>query len=404
LSTVDILNEQTPIDPRVPFARNHDFELQTHARILIVEDDEILGDALSSVLAGRGYELHVVHTSAAAEQILSRRPFDVVISDILLPGKSGLALARSIRAKDRDQPVILMTGDAALEHAVGAVEVGAFRFMLKPVNAIALEEVVGEALRERRRAMRARRVLETHPVATTDDLIELETAIDSIWMAYQPIVSWSRRRVVGREALLRSTHPALGDPGKILGAARKLDQMKAVSRAIRARIAATLASSPGRDVIFINVCAEDLEDETFLDDRDPLSRFAWRTVLELSEDARLERIAGLRERMAALRARRLRFALDDLGAGYAGLNNLALLKPEIVKLDMQLTREVDSDVGKQEIVRSMVSLCKRTSTILIAEGIETIAERDTLVGLGCDLFQGYLFARPQADIDSPVHW
>jgi EAL domain-containing protein (putative c-di-GMP-specific phosphodiesterase class I) len=297
-----------------------------------------------------------------------------------------------------------MTADAALEHAVGAVEVGAFRFLLKPVDAVALEDAVREALRQHKRAERARRVLETHPVATTDDLIDFESALDSIWMAYQPIVSWHGKRIIGREALVRSTHAHLANPAMIIRAARKLEEMAALGRVIRLRVAEAIAQMPEDESVFINVSAEDLEDETFLDRRDPLTRFASRTVLELSEDAALDRVAGLGEKMAALRNRRFRFALDDLGSGYAGLNSVALLKPEIVKLDMELTRSVDRDARKQEIVRSMVLLCRRMSTTLIAEGVETAAEHEMLLELGCDVFQGYLFARPQPKIDGAVRW
>jgi EAL domain-containing protein (putative c-di-GMP-specific phosphodiesterase class I) len=87
-------------------------------------------------------------------------------------------------------------------------------------------------------------------------------------------------------------------------------------------------------------------------------------------------------------------AMDDLGAGYAGLSNYSLLEPDIVKIDMSLVRHIDREPRKQSIVRSMTSLCKELGTIVVAEGIETPEERDTLLGLGCNLLQGFLFARP----------
>jgi len=87
-------------------------------------------------------------------------------------------------------------------------------------------------------------------------------------------------------------------------------------------------------------------------------------------------------------------ALDDLGAGYAGLNNFSLLEPEVVKLDMLLVRDIDTQPKKQKLVQSMVSLCKEMGALVVAEGIETAAEAATVVSLGCDLLQGYYFARP----------
>jgi EAL domain-containing protein (putative c-di-GMP-specific phosphodiesterase class I) len=87
-------------------------------------------------------------------------------------------------------------------------------------------------------------------------------------------------------------------------------------------------------------------------------------------------------------------AVDDLGAGYAGLTSFTLLEPEIVKLDMSLIRDVHQNSTKQKVVRSMTALAKDMGMIVVAEGVESQAERDCLIDLGCDYLQGYLFARP----------
>ena len=81
-------------------------------------------------------------------------------------------------------------------------------------------------------------------------------------------------------------------------------------------------------------------------------------------------------------------------AGYAGLTSFALLEPDIVKLDMALVRGIDKKPVQQKLVASMTTLCKDMGLLVVAEGIETCEERDTLIDLGCDLLQGYLFARP----------
>ena len=83
-----------------------------------------------------------------------------------------------------------------------------------------------------------------------------------------------------------------------------------------------------------------------------------------------------------------------MGAGYAGLTSFVRLDPEFVKLDMSLVRDVDQSQAKRKIIGSMVGLCHEMGKQIIAEGIETAAERDTLIDLGCDLLQGYFFARP----------
>jgi EAL domain-containing protein (putative c-di-GMP-specific phosphodiesterase class I) len=108
----------------------------------------------------------------------------------------------------------------------------------------------------------------------------------------------------------------------------------------------------------------------------------------------LDHIPEVQGKVAQLRDLGFRIALDDLGAGYAGLTSFTQLEPEFVKLDMSLIRDVHTTPMKQKIVRSMVSLCHDLGKLVVAEGIETTAERDFLIDLGCDLLQGYLFARP----------
>src|SRR5207249_3254913 len=89
-----------------------------------------------------------------------------------------------------------------------------------------------------------------------------------------------------------------------------------------------------------------------------------------------------------------RIAVDDLGAGYAGLSSFAQLEPEVVKLDMTLVRDAPGSLTKQRLIRSMVTLCDEMGLTVVAEGVETAAERDVLVALGCHLLQGYLLGRP----------
>ncbi len=87
-------------------------------------------------------------------------------------------------------------------------------------------------------------------------------------------------------------------------------------------------------------------------------------------------------------------AIDDFGAGYAGLNLLAEFQPDIVKIDMDLVRDINDSIPKQAIVEGIVHMCRKLDIKVLAEGVETTAERDFLVRIGVRYFQGYLFARP----------
>lgn len=100
-------------------------------------------------------------------------------------------------------------------------------------------------------------------------------------------------------------------------------------------------------------------------------------------------------------------AIDDFGAGYAGLNLLAEYQPDIVKIDMELVRDIDTSKAKQAIVEGIVAICSKLNVRVLAEGIETPAERDFLRDAGIELMQGYLFCRPALQaigIIDPAAW
>jgi EAL domain-containing protein (putative c-di-GMP-specific phosphodiesterase class I) len=154
------------------------------------------------------------------------------------------------------------------------------------------------------------------------------------------------------------------------------------------------------EMVFVNLHPRDLEDEQLGSDSDPLSDHADRVVLEVTERATLDGIRGVGMRLDVLRRRGFRIAVDDLGSGYAGLNSFVKLRPEIVKIDMTLVRDVDTDPKRRNIVGSILAMCSSLDVRPVVEGVETDGETRALVELGADLMQGYAFARPRREIES----
>jgi EAL domain-containing protein (putative c-di-GMP-specific phosphodiesterase class I) len=363
------------------------------SHVLLVEDDPIVRQAYSKVLRSGGHALETACDGVEALEKVRRGDFDAVVSDINMPRLSGIELLQRLRDLALDVPVVLVTGGPALESAVRAVEYGAFRYLTKPVDIDALLETVTRAAREG--SERRRRPAPAPPPAALDD------ALASLWMAFQPIVSWSARRLYGFEALVRSESAVLPDPGALLDAAERSGRLRELGRSIRARVAAALPAPEGA-AVFVNLHASDLDDEALYDPAAPLSAHARRVVLEITERAALGSVDALPERLGTLRRLGYRIAVDDLGAGYAGLASFPALQPEVVKIDMTLVRGIDASPLKQRVVRSVAELGRELGTLVVSEGIETAAERDALAGLGCDLFQGYLFARPARDFSVPT--
>ena len=370
-------------------------------------DDELaLLEVWSEILADAGWAVDTASDGAAALQILARKSFDAILTDIDMPGLNGLQLLRAIRTRDLDVPVVLMTGNPGTETAIEAVEHGALRYLVKPVPTATLTKAVDDATRLHRLA-RLKREAFTYlggEGALPGDLAGLQEAfaraLGGLKMAYQPIVWAADGRVFGREALMRSRLRSLPNPGAMFDAAERLGKVHELGRLIRGKIAASPEIASG-SAMFVNVHALELTDDELYDRAAPLSAHAKKVVLEITERSSFERVPDLRAKITALRDLHYRIAVDDLGAGYAGLTSFAVLEPDIVKLDMALVRGVDHLPIKERLVGSMARLCHDLGILVVAEGVETEAEKQKLVDLGCDLLQGFLLGRPTPEEPAP---
>jgi EAL domain-containing protein (putative c-di-GMP-specific phosphodiesterase class I) len=375
--------------------------------ILLVDDEPGITRAHSRALVDVGFNVEMASCGGAALDRLRQQRFDTVISDIGLPEMPGTELLRGIRQIDRDVPVIVMTGGPSVEGAMQAIEFGALRYLVKPVSSCELEDVAARGVRLSQLARLRREVTEQHSSTAeqTGERAQLEarfsSALERIWIAYQPIVSWRDRSGVAYEALVRSDEPAMKSPGELFEAATRLCRLHDLGRLIRAQVARSAPLLEGGQSLFVNVHTADLHDEDLFARDAPLSRFAERVVLEITERAALGEVQDLTSCIARLRSLGYRIAIDDLGVGYAGLASFAQLQPDVVKLDMSLVRGVEGSPTKQLLLQSLAELCRDLKVQLIAEGIETRPERDLVARLGCDLLQGYLFARPGRSFPAP---
>jgi EAL domain-containing protein (putative c-di-GMP-specific phosphodiesterase class I)/ActR/RegA family two-component response regulator len=367
-------------------------------RVLVADDEEDLRELYAQALLDAGYEVEMAPDAKSALAQIGKPRFDLVLSDIVMPGLDGISFLKAIHDQDPDLPVILVTGQPTLESAIRAMEFGAVQYLVKPVALDQLVKAVERGLGLRKMA-RLRREASNYLGLTgrsVDDGaaldLSLTRALSSIWMAYQPIVRASDGQVYGYEALLRSKEPSLPHPGAVFDAAEKLGRVSEVGRAVRRSVASSFDQL--KCPVFVNIHPLDLADEVLLGLDDPLAARAGDVVLEITERASLEGIPDFRTRILNLRDVGYRIAVDDLGAGYAGLNTFAALEPDVVKLDMTLVRNADTEPVKRKLIGSMATLCRDLGMQVVAEGIETEAERDTVVALGCEFLQGYLIGRP----------
>ena len=210
-------------------------------------------------------------------------------------------------------------------------------------------------------------------------------------MVYQPIVRLDSLEMVGVEALSRfEGGPSTPD--------RWFHEAAGVGRGVELELAslrlaaASIPLLPLGAYMSVNASPELI---TRFGKRDlPVDLVRDRVLLEITEHARIDDYAELLEALAPLRARGMRIAIDDAGAGYSSFRHILLIKPDVIKLDISIVRDIDRDSSRRALAAALISFSSEINATLVAEGVETQRERETLISLGATLGQGYLFARP----------
>lgn len=215
-------------------------------------------------------------------------------------------------------------------------------------------------------------------------------------MAFQPIIDFDAQTVFAQEALVRGLNKE--SAGEILSRLTdenlyKFDQtcrVKAVALASKLKIETNLSINFLPNAVYkpencLRTTLKAAAENDF-----PIDRI----IFEITEVERVNDNRHLKNIVTEYKRHGFKTALDDFGSGYSGLNLLSAFQPDIIKLDMELTRDIDADAVKRTIVKNIVNLCRDMGIIMIAEGIESKNELTVLRDFGLNLFQGYYFAKP----------
>ena len=228
----------------------------------------------------------------------------------------------------------------------------------------------------------------------------------SFSMAFQPIVDLRNKSVFAYEALVRGTDGS--GAASILGRVNEenryaFDQacrVKAVELAARLQIPCFVSINFLPNAVYK---AETCIRATL----NAARRFGFpteRLIFEITENEEVVNKDHLKDIIKEYKLKGFKTAIDDFGAGYSGLNLLAEFQPDIIKLDMSLVRRICKDPVRQAIVQGILGVCKALNIDVIAKGVETNAELQQLLVLGINLYQGYLFAKPEFEALPKVDW
>jgi len=368
-------------------------------RLLIVDDEPGIVRLIKRIGEGSGFEVVATEDPRAFQKAArSWRP-TLIIMDLKMPGVDGIQLLRDLAADKCAAQVVLASGEdcKVLETALqlGRERGLRMRGMLqKPIHVETLRELLATF----------------KPLSRTLLSSDLADAIaaNHLFLEYQPKLDCRLARITGVEALVRWRHPVRGIimPDQFIALAEETDVIHQLTDWVVAAAAKQAAVWRADNLIFevaVNISAKDLEDLE-LPERlyqrcrdagiDPVSM-----ILELTETSAMREAVQMMDVLTRLRLKGFKLSIDDFGTGYSSLVQLQRMPFSELKIDRSFVMQMMDNKSCKVIVEIVIDLARRLELKSVAEGVEGEAVLDALIGIGCDMAQGYCVSRPLAADD-----
>lgn len=235
--------------------------------------------------------------------------------------------------------------------------------------------------------------------------MELKNILDQseIRVVFQPVVSLSDAEIIGYEALSRGPHGSILErPDALFATAAKFDLVWELEYLCRASALEKAKDIIPNKMIFLNVDPKIINDPRFQkgQTQDMLRRFqanAGNVIFEITEKTAIDDYKSFCRILDNYTSQGYKIAIDDTGSGYSGLRTLAETRPNFIKVDMELVRDIDKDNLKQAMMKALYDFSVSTNSKIVAEGIETQGELSTLINIGVPYGQGFFLQRPHPD-------
>jgi EAL domain-containing protein (putative c-di-GMP-specific phosphodiesterase class I)/AmiR/NasT family two-component response regulator len=377
-------------------------------RVLIADDETEVRAALAELISSED-DLELVGAAGDADEAIelaiAKTP-DVALVDVKMPAGGGPRAAREICRTSPQTRVLALSAYEDKTTVMEMLRAGAVGYLVKgtaPEEIVASigramrgetamsTEVMGSVVHELSAQLRDQALTREQRQAAVDR-IRRAVAGDGLQILFQPILDLRDRRVVGLEALARFSGPPNRSPELWFGEAAGLGlgedlELTAIRMALR-----SLDRVPPDAHLAVNASHRTAMSPRLLDVLSQVD--ATRIVVEITEHEQADDYEAFRRSLEALRRRGVRVAIDDAGAGFS-LRHALALDPHILKLDISLTRDIDNDRARRALASALVRFAEEMDVTMIAEGIESDAELQELLGLGVTYGQGFLLGVPQ---------
>ena len=379
----------------------------TPIRVLLADDEPGLRTALGELLS-HVERVELIGTAPDAKEAIRiaelGRP-DVALVDVRMPEGGGPHAARGISRVSPATRVIALSAYEDRANVLEMLRAGAVGYLVKGADVdelvdgirtvaqggtILSSEVVGGVVSELAGQLRREEIEQEEGEALRGD-VERFVSGHGVWIVFHPIVALATRRRIGLEALARFGSIPMKPPDRWFSDAAAMAlglplELRTLRQALE-----SLPKISDDEFLAVNCSHVAAASPAFAERIDGVEH---RIVVEITEHEAVDDYGGLAAAMAPLRERGLRVAVDDVGAGYASLRHALQLAPDIVKMDLSLTRGVDRDAGKRALASALISFADETGMTIVAEGIETAGELHALKELGVRFGQGFYLAEP----------
>jgi len=376
--------------------------MTTKRRVLVVDNEPSVTQTISMVLETRGYEVNIATSGEEAIAKAITHP-DLILLDLVLPDIEGLEVCRRLKEEKstQDIPIIMVSAQPMFEEKIEGLYLGADDYLAKPFDF--------EELFARMDTILRRSILYDDRLNDNRNkvILELRNIIkeELVRPFYQPIFYLKPFKLLGLEALIRPFGGTLlSNPEKLFKAALTYGLYCDLETLSWTKALEKRPPYLSKGKLFLNCSPYFVESSIFFKVKSLFEEHNVSpkdVVLEITERSAITDFNGFYERLRTYRDYGFALGVDDVGGGYASLESIVQVKPNIVKIDNHLVLDMHKDPIKRSIIKFLVTFCKENKILSIAEGIETKEDLDVLIDLGVDAGQGYLLCRPQEKINLP---
>lgn len=367
-------------------------------QILLIDDEKHLTDMLSMILETKGYAVDVANTAAEAFQKV-KFDHDLILLDIVLPDLDGMEICRRLKDEKNTAhiPIIMLSAHSMYEDKVEGLYLGADDFLIKPCE--------HDELFARMEAVMRRSNGRQVAKGGDEIIIELRRVLDECLIIphFQPIYQLDPFELYGVEVLSRpSIEGNLSNPDTFFKAALQYGLYTELELMSWSMAMDQLSRSLYNERIFLNCNPYFIETAKYDRVKSIFEKYEISTknvVMEITERSAISDFKIFYDQIERYRSYGFRFAVDDVGGGYASLESIVQTKPDVVKIDRHIISDVSRDTFKRSIVRFIVSFCHENNIVSVAEGIETKDDLIAVRDLGITCGQGFYLFKPTAQID-----